>query len=65
MAASIARRFHSRLPASHGCVRLPMGMARELYQHVQSGTPVEITSASANSVATQGTSAAGVPLAQN
>lgn len=52
-------------PASHGCVRLPMGMARELYQHVQSGTPVEITSASANSVATQGTSAAGVPLAQN
>ena len=35
-------------PASHGCVRLPMGMARELYQHVESGTPVEIIS---NSVA--------------
>jgi len=32
-------------PASHGCVRLPMGMARELYQHVEAGTPVEIISA--------------------
>lgn len=53
-------------PASHGCVRLPLGMARELYQHVESGTPVEITSSSAKSVATQGTVAAtGVPLAQN
>ena len=29
-------------PASHGCVRLPLGMARELYQHVDSGTPVQI-----------------------
>ncbi len=29
-------------PASHGCVRLPIGMARELYQHVDAGTPVEI-----------------------
>jgi L,D-transpeptidase catalytic domain len=53
-------------PASHGCVRLPMGMARELYQHVDSGTPVEIISTSANSVATQGTAtSSGVPLAQN
>jgi hypothetical protein len=31
-------------PASHGCVRLPLGMARELYQRVDSGTPVKITS---------------------
>ncbi len=31
-------------PASHGCVRLPMGMAKELFQHVEPGTPVEITS---------------------
>jgi lipoprotein-anchoring transpeptidase ErfK/SrfK len=31
-------------PASHGCVRLPIGMARELFQHVEPGTPVEITS---------------------
>jgi lipoprotein-anchoring transpeptidase ErfK/SrfK len=30
-------------PASHGCVRLPEGMARELYQRVAPGTPVEIT----------------------
>jgi len=30
-------------PASHGCVRLPPGMARELYQHVESGTRVQIT----------------------
>jgi hypothetical protein len=29
--------------ASHGCVRLPFGMARDLYQHVDAGTPVEIT----------------------
>jgi len=31
-------------PASHGCVRLPIGMAKELFQHVEPGTPVEITS---------------------
>jgi hypothetical protein len=31
-------------PASHGCVRLPLGMARELYQRVDPGTPVEIIS---------------------
>ncbi|HUB67971.1 MAG TPA: L,D-transpeptidase family protein [Candidatus Methylacidiphilales bacterium] len=30
-------------PASHGCVRLPDDMARELYQRVVPGTPVEIT----------------------
>ena len=30
-------------PASHGCVRLPIGMAKELFQHVEPGTPVEIT----------------------
>jgi lipoprotein-anchoring transpeptidase ErfK/SrfK len=50
-------------PASHGCVRLPMGMARELFQHVEPGTPVEITSSTvtvANIAAT-----AAVHLAQN
>ena len=38
-------------PASHGCVRLPYGMARELFQHVESGTPVEIISTSIQTVA--------------
>lgn len=38
--------FHAgQLPgyaASHGCIRLPMGMAEELYKHTPSGTPVTI-----------------------
>ncbi len=42
-------------PASHGCVRLPEAMARELYQHVESGTPVEITGDSAKASLTQNT----------
>ena len=50
-------------PASHGCVRLPLGMARELYQHVEEGTPVEIINAPAATA--QNASTAGVPLAQN
>jgi lipoprotein-anchoring transpeptidase ErfK/SrfK len=51
-------------PASHGCVRLPIGMARELFQHVESGTPVQITSSPVSgSVAS--TETAGVHLAQN
>jgi hypothetical protein len=29
-------------PASHGCVRLPLGMARALFDRVDPGTPVEI-----------------------
>ena len=53
-------------PASHGCVRLPYGMARELYQHVESGTPVEIISDSVSSVTAQSTAApAVVHLAQS
>jgi len=40
-------------PASHGCVRLPLAMARELYQHVEAGTPVEITSNSVNPTVVQ------------
>jgi len=28
--------------ASHGCIRLPMGMVSELYQHTASGTPVHV-----------------------
>ena len=39
-------------PASHGCVRLPYGMARELFQHVESGTPVEIVPTSVNAAVT-------------
>jgi len=50
-------------PASHGCVRLPLGMARELYRHVESGTAVEIISGSAGSSLAQ--NQVGVPLAQN
>jgi lipoprotein-anchoring transpeptidase ErfK/SrfK len=50
-------------PASHGCVRLPFGMARELYQHVESGTPVEIISTSVPAVAQATTST--VHLAQD
>jgi lipoprotein-anchoring transpeptidase ErfK/SrfK len=42
-------------PASHGCVRLPSEMARELYQHVESGTPVEITGDSVKASLTQNT----------
>ncbi len=53
-------------PASHGCVRLPMGMARELYQHVESGTSVEIISSSVSSpVVQQQAAPASVHLAQN
>ena len=33
-------------PASHGCVRLPLGMARELFQRVDPGTAVKITESS-------------------
>jgi hypothetical protein len=51
-------------PASHGCVRLPLGMANELYQHVDSGTPVEIISTRVNATASLAISS-GVPLAQN
>jgi lipoprotein-anchoring transpeptidase ErfK/SrfK len=51
-------------PASHGCVRLPLGMARELYQHVESGTPVQIISSSVTTVA-QSPVAPAVHLAQN
>ena len=40
-------------PASHGCVRLPYGMARELYQHVESGTPVDITGDSVSAAVAQ------------
>ncbi|MDB4793674.1 L,D-transpeptidase family protein [Methylacidiphilales bacterium] len=53
-------------PASHGCVRLPLGMARELYHHVEAGTPVEIISSSiGSSVAQDGKTASAVHLAQD
>jgi lipoprotein-anchoring transpeptidase ErfK/SrfK len=42
-------------PASHGCVRLPSDMARELYQRVESGTPVEITGDSVQASLSQNT----------
>lgn len=50
-------------PASHGCVRLPFGMARELYQRVDAGTPVEITSDSVNMAVAK--TPAAVHLAQD
>jgi hypothetical protein len=28
--------------ASHGCIRLPLGMVKELYAHTASGTPVRV-----------------------
>jgi hypothetical protein len=53
-------------PASHGCVRLPLGMARELFQHVESGTPVEIVPTSVNTSVTDSAPVAStVHLAQN
>ena len=51
-------------PASHGCVRLPYGMAQKLYDRVDSGTPVEITSSSVD-LAAQEKPSAPVKLAQN
>lgn len=51
-------------PASHGCVRLPMSMARELYQHVESGTSVDIISTSVGNNVAQAPATA-VHLAQN
>jgi hypothetical protein len=53
-------------PASHGCVRLPYGMARELFQHVEAGTPVEIVPNSVNTSVTTSAPATGtVHLAQD
>ena len=53
-------------PASHGCVRLPSAMARELYQHVESGTSVEITSNSVSATVAQNAApAATVHLARD
>ena len=53
-------------PASHGCVRLPLAMAGELYQRVESGTPVEIIRSSVNTIMAQNTAApAIVHLAQD
>lgn len=51
-------------PASHGCVRLPLGMAHDLYQEVESGTPVEIISTPVPSTVAQAP-ATTVHLAQN
>lgn len=52
-------------PASHGCVRLPYGMAQELFQHVQSGTNVEITGNSATPAVAQTEKDGTIKLAQN
>jgi lipoprotein-anchoring transpeptidase ErfK/SrfK len=52
-------------PASHGCVRLPMGMARDLFQHVEEGTPVEIISDPVSTtMAQKTTTSANTSLAQ-
>lgn len=53
-------------PASHGCVRLPLSMAKELYQHVESGTRVEIISTSvSSSTVASAIAPSPVHLAQN
>jgi hypothetical protein len=41
-------------PASHGCVRLPFDMARKLFDRVDPGTPVEITSSSVDLSSAEG-----------
>jgi lipoprotein-anchoring transpeptidase ErfK/SrfK len=51
-------------PASHGCIRLPSGMARELYQRVESGTPVQITDDSINASVAQNPASTG-PVVQD
>ncbi len=40
-------------PASHGCIRLPEGMARELYAHAWCGTFVQILEGPIDSVFTE------------
>jgi len=52
-------------PASHGCVRLPLGMARELFLHVESGTPVEIVPDSVTPSLTDRAPASSIHLAEN
>ena len=51
-------------PASHGCIRLPPEMARELYQRVESGTPVQITDNPINASLTQNPTSTG-PIVQD
>jgi len=54
-------------PASHGCVRLPFAMAKELFQHVDSGTQVDIvnTPVAEEAVAKDGSANSGVNLASD
>jgi lipoprotein-anchoring transpeptidase ErfK/SrfK len=52
-------------PASHGCVRLPFGMARQLYGCVETGTPVEIVSEPVKPAPTQTATSAIGSLAKN
>jgi lipoprotein-anchoring transpeptidase ErfK/SrfK len=52
-------------PASHGCVRLPFGMARELYQHTDSGTQVEITNSPMSAMNQTPAASTSVHLAQD
>ena len=52
-------------PASHGCVRLPIGMAHDLYQHVDPGTPVQIINESVNATVAQATPVSSTQLAQD
>ncbi len=51
-------------PASHGCVRLPMGMARGLFEHTQEGTQVQITDSPMSAMSPSPTTSASVHLAQ-
>jgi len=51
--------------ASHGCVRLPFGMAQKLYQNVESGTPVDIVSTPISTLAQISATSSPVHLAQD
>jgi len=51
-------------PASHGCVRLPSGMARELFEHVESGTSVEIIGSAVKATLTQAAATSSTHFAQ-
>ena len=52
-------------PASHGCVRLPLGMARALYGCVDPGTSVEITGEPVKAVLTRSGASTIGALAKN
>ncbi len=51
-------------PASHGCIRLPPGMAHDLFQRVEPGTSVQITDDPVSASVAQDPASAG-PIVQD